>query len=649
MNRRILGFMMTAATGLIFCPGLSAQQALGRNYSANGPASAQVRSKNVNPTSPYEKTQVQANILMNLDRDTDQFHFIRDNNDPYVVTKTYVLKNADPYEIRPFVRNAIMANRVKENNTTVECIKYNNGKGVLIVSAEEYRFKSHDNGMSIDEIVEALDKPSVTSSSGQTTFVYFPKYWTSRDLARLVKNVGANIEGDDVELQRGMDHIDYDTGLNCLFMYIPRYSQKNIEKMLKLYDTPTYEVEIKYNVYEIYAENDAKIGADFQAWKNNAGSDIFSTGARIRDNWSATWDGGVSKNGYSNTKYVNFNPKWNTRYLDFLVSTGKGSVVTTGEMLVMSQATGKIESRTNIYNFEDGDKIPDKAVISGCMFPSGDFFVSSTAAPAATEGGYRIVANDSSGTPIDFTANFAGQVTVSRIQGSTVTAYSLRVASGPGRFAKGGGSVGTTVQAFAFSLEQAITPAPTLAVPAPSREWVPVNDWSNAIDMITFKDTKVVTNPAVVGYGFSMTLAPVICEESSMISINMLNDSLVGWNSNGTPRITRDSTVNTKVMLSNKGGRFVIGGLEKRNVVRGVTGVPFLKDMPFLGYLFSTESESTKKAQMVLVIECRTKDPDSPVKPPVSEDLLAVNKNTSEAGVKNEFGFEQYYLDKDKK
>ena len=167
--------------------------------------------------------------------------------------------------------------------------------------------------------------------------------------------------------------------------------------------------------------------------------------------------------------------------------------------------------------------------------------------------------------------------------------------------------------------------------------------------MITFKDTKVVTNPAVVGYGFSMTLAPVICEESSMISINMLNDSLVGWNSNGTPRITRDSTVNTKVMLSNKGGRFVIGGLEKRNVVRGVTGVPFLKDMPFLGYLFSTESESTKKAQMVLVIECRTKDPDSPVKPPVSEDLLAVNKNTSEAGVKNEFGFEQYYLDKDKK
>jgi hypothetical protein len=93
---------------------------MGRNYSANGPASAQVRSKNVNPTSPYEKTQVQANILMNLDRDTDQFHFIRDNNDPYVVTKTYVLKNADPYEIRPFVRNDVMANRVMENNTTVE-------------------------------------------------------------------------------------------------------------------------------------------------------------------------------------------------------------------------------------------------------------------------------------------------------------------------------------------------------------------------------------------------------------------------------------------------------------------------------------------------------------------------------------------------
>ncbi len=481
MNRSILYLMAVTATGLFFCPGISAQQISGRNFSAFSPASAQVRSKNVNPTPQYEKTQVQANILMNLDHDTDQFHFVRDNNDPYVVTKTYVLKNADPYEIRPFVRNAVMANRVRENNTTVECIKYNNGKGVLIISAEEYRFKSHDNGMSIDEIVEALDKPSVTSSSGQTTFVYFPKYWTSRDLARLVKNVGANIEGDDVELQRGMDHIDFDTGLNCLFMYVPRYSQKNIETMLKLYDTPTYEVEIKYNVYEIYAENDAKIGADFQSWKNNAGSDFFATGARIRDNWSATWDGGVSKNGSNNTSYVNFNPKWNTRYLDFLVSTGKGSVVTAGEMVVMNQATGKIESRTNIYNFEDGEKIPDKAVISGCMFPSGDFFVSSTAAPAATEGGFRIVAFDSSETAVDFSANFSGTVTASRIQNGTVTSYSLRIASGTGTFSKGG----TTMQCFSFSLEKAVT-NPATGI----REWVPQTDWSNAIDMITLRTPK---------------------------------------------------------------------------------------------------------------------------------------------------------------
>ena len=643
MKRKRLCLMTATAAGILLCPELSAQQAMGRNYSANGPASAQVRSKNVNPTSPYEKTQVQANILMNLDRDTDQFHFIRDNNDPYVVTRTYVLKNADPYEIRPFVRNAIMANRVKENNTTVECIKYNNGKGVLIVSAEEYRFKSHDNGMSIDEIVEALDKPSVTSSSGQTTFVYFPKYWTSRDLARLVKNVGANMEGDDVELQRGMDHIDYDTGLNCLFMYIPRYGQKNIEKMLKLYDTPTYEVEIKYNVYEIYAENDAKIGADFQAWKNNAGSDLFSTGARIRDNWSSTWDGGVSKNGSNNTGYVNFNPKWNTKYLDFLVSTGKGSVVTSGNMLVMSQATGKIECKTNIYNFENGDKIADKAVISGCMYPSGDFVVSSTDPTTVADGAYRIVACDSSGTPVDVSANFNGTITVSRIQNGTVTSYFVRVSSGAGSLVKNGSS-SSTAQCFSFSLDKVVTNATTGV-----KEWVAQTDWSNAIDMITYKDTKVVTNPAALAYGFSMSLAPVICEESSMISISMLNDSLTGWNSNGTPRVTRDSTVNTKVMLSNKGGKFVIGGLEKKNVVRSVTGVPFLKSLPFLGYLFSTESESTKKAQLVLVIECTTKDPDSPVKPPVSEDLLAVNKNTAEAGVKNEFGFDQYYLDKDKK
>ncbi|MFA7232000.1 MAG: hypothetical protein WC071_12080, partial [Victivallaceae bacterium] len=538
------------------------------------------RSKNINPSTPYIPTQVQAQLRMNLDSATEQVHFIRDNNDPYVVTKTYLLKYADPYEIRPFILDAVKSRRVADNNTSVECIKYNDGAGILIVSAEEYRFKDYKNGMSIDQIVNRLDKPSITSSSGQTTFVYFPKYWGSRDLAQLVKNVGANIMGDNVELEWGQDHIDYDSELNCLFMFIPRYSQKNIESMLKQYDTPTWEVEMKYSVYEIYAENDAKIGADFQAWKNNAGANIFSAGTRYRDNWSAMWDGGVSKNGTSRTSYVNFNPKWNSRYLDFLASKGKAKVVTTGKLDIMNQAEGKIESRTNMFNFEGGEKIADKMLINGAMVASGDFVVSSTA--PAVDGQYRILAVDSKGTSIDVGADFAGKITVARIVNEQITSYYMSIADGGGNFVKNGRNIGRTAQCFAFTLEQTVTP--TGGTP----EWVAQTEWSSAIDLKIYKDVQVETRAAADSYGFSISLMPVICENSTIVNINMINDSLTGWNSDGTPRITRNSEVNTKVMLSNKGNTFVIGGLEKQTIVSSVGGVPLLKDLPFFGWIFST-------------------------------------------------------------
>ena len=81
------------------------------------------QSNNVNVTRPYADTQVQPQIRLNLENETEKVHFIRDNSDPYVVTKTYVLKNADPYELRPYVRAAIRSKKLTENNTYVECLQ----------------------------------------------------------------------------------------------------------------------------------------------------------------------------------------------------------------------------------------------------------------------------------------------------------------------------------------------------------------------------------------------------------------------------------------------------------------------------------------------------------------------------------------------
>ena len=76
--------------------------------------------------------------------------------------------------------------------------------------------------------------------------------------------------GDNVELQYGRDSLGFDEGLNAMLMYVPRYSAKHLERLIKLYDIPTYDVDVKYLLYEIDAENDTKIGLDFQRGRTTA-------------------------------------------------------------------------------------------------------------------------------------------------------------------------------------------------------------------------------------------------------------------------------------------------------------------------------------------------------------------------------------------
>ncbi len=62
------------------------------------------------------------------------------------------------------------------------------------------------------------------------------------------------------------------------------------------------------------------------------------------------------------------------------------------------------------------------------------------------------------------------------------------------------------------------------------------------------------------------------------------------------------------------GGEFVIGGLNRKEVVKSRSGIPFLADIPYLGYLFSSESSSVKHSRLVVAASCQWSSPqDSPV------------------------------------
>ena len=506
------------------------------------------RDSNFNNTSGYDSTRVHAQLLLNVKEKTRTVHFIRDNNDPRVVTKTYLLRHVDPYEIRDYLRQMVQSKRVGNtslqqnypgntsnpnmgtvssagavtppntqntytpplqlgSNTAVECLKYADGTALLIISAEEYRFKDHPNGMGFDSLVAFLDKPQMGSSLGTQTFFYIPKYVPARNLMSMIQNVGMNIT-DVTEIWQGMDVVAYDPDLNYLIFDTANYSMANIEKMLEQYDVPIPQVKVRIRVYELNSENDTSMGVDFQAWKNNGGLDFFSAGGRFRDNWGAAYNSNLMQSGSERTSFYNFNPKWNTRYLDLLTAYGNAEILHTGELTIRNNTPSTLERTTQVFYCDTSAQAPG-----------------SSTTPDWGSGPYRLLS-----------------LLTDRI--------------------------------------------------------FPRNDYPVAKDNVS----KIVRSTPF-GFTMKITNASVNLKETRF-SLVLQNSSLIGFESTGAPRISPGTKVELTVSLPHGKNEFVIGGLRKVSRVTSRTGIPFLCRIPILEYIFGTVSTSLKSSELIVVGQC---------------------------------------------
>ncbi len=543
------------------------------------------RDSNFNNTGGYDATRIVARLNVNVDPGTKVVHFIRDNNDPRVVTKTYLLQHVDPYEFRDYLRQMVQTKRVGNSmlqqqypsntaappflatessvelgpanaqpgyappvqlgsNTAVECLKYADGTGLLIVSAEEYRFGDSENGIGIDTLVATLDDPALGALNyGYQMYIYMPKFVPARNLMPLIENVGMNIN-DATEVWQGMDLVAYDPDLNWLIFDVCNYSCDNIAHMLAKFDVPVPQVRLKIKVYELDTENDDRIGIDFQSWKNNEGADFFSVGGRYRNNWSSVYSGGVgpvSAYGSERTSYFNFNPKWNTRYIDFLESRGKAKVLHTGELCIRNAAEGATFARTTQMLYSD-----DSAAVS-----------KATATPDMGVGPYQLLSQ-----------------VINKV------------------FDKG--------------------------------------------DPLPVGKGEAQEIRAFTGFGFTMTVNNVSVNlEETRFDVTLSNTSLLGFQSNGAPRVSNGGVVKQVVSLPHGKDTFVIGGLTKQEEVESRTGVPWLMDIPVLGYLFSSVSNSVKHTELVVMAQCEWDAPaDKPevkntTKPETRGAPVAAKKSAS--------------------
>jgi len=531
-------------------------------------------SNNLN-TGNYDATRVETQLLVQVGEKTKKIHFVRDNNDPRVITKTYLIRHVNAYEFRDYLRQMVQSKRVGNSslvqqypgntaatasvrgetvtlpaaataaspvlsganaqpgfnpsvqlgsNTAVECLQYVDGTGLLIVSAEDYRFRDHPNGMGIDSLVAMLDDPALGAiGTGSQMFIYMPKYVPARNLMPLLENLGMN-GSDATELWQGQDIVAYDPELNWLIFDVANYSCDNIAHVLAKFDVPVMQARLKITVLQIDRENDDKIGLDFQNWKNNQGADLFSAGGRYRNNWNALYDTtGLNRAaGSERTSFYNFNPKWNTRYLDFLTAVGKARVTCSGELVIRNASEAALDRTTRIFYIDSSEPVP--GTTGETLFP-----------------------NTGVG-PYELLHHIIGSV-------SGRTDFS----GDPVRVGKG--------------------------------------------------NQQITTQSA--GYGFTLKVSAVsVNRDETRFQIELNNSSLIGFQSNGAPRIASGNTVTQTVSLPHGTRDFIIGGLKKSEKVTSRTGIPYLMDIPYLGWIFGSESTSVKSYDLIVTGQCQLELPD---------------------------------------
>ena len=103
--------------------------------------------------------------------------------------------------------------------------------------------------------------------------------------------------------------------------------------------------------------------------------------------------------------------------------------------------------------------------------------------------------------------------------------------------------------------------------------------------------------------GTILKITPTISPEGTAVMLKIsIESSTIGQKPAGAvDLVTNKRTVSTTVMIDD-GGIVVLGGLTEDNTTKGENRVPFLGNIPIIGYLFKTRNEQSTKNNLMIFI-----------------------------------------------
>jgi type IV pilus assembly protein PilQ len=121
----------------------------------------------------------------------------------------------------------------------------------------------------------------------------------------------------------------------------------------------------------------------------------------------------------------------------------------------------------------------------------------------------------------------------------------------------------------------------------------------------TVSATGLITNVIVpIAAPLNLTVTPQVTNEGSINMDVTLNKGSFKTQASGPPgTVTR--TITTKVLVDN-GSTVVLGGLYTTTATESHTGIPFMKDLPLVGWLFRTpHNPSTDRSELLIFLTPR--------------------------------------------
>jgi len=598
----LAGLLLTAPTR----PAFAIQPDYGQNVQFNGQPSpvdaetgSSVQQFGAGQPNSQIDNYVYQNEQLNLSEDSGVVRVLRTNQKNQVnkfVTAFIPLNKVTPRELRGISRTIC---RKEGGDADTINDKVRNRNGMVVVCPPHllpYLVRT----------LHALDEPWVKEVNDGSWYIYYKG--KNRDVHNILKTLGYYRTPDA--------SYEFDDANNAIIIYDQPCIEPLVQHGLKEIDIPPSQILLDVAVYELDTQNDLSLGLDWESWKNGPGRDLFQF--VTWDFWGnkAGFPGSAPGNAASWGNFRSYNFLLTTAYIDFLQDKGKARLVTKSTIATKSGSVGELSAVDQVVSFQAASS-PDPVNVT-------------TAAPFRLSDIYQFYAKSGAISPaLEELTEMSGADVISVMSGFLSGTLKL----------SGDVSGEIIAQLNDKNKDGKITRAELDDVRVPL-----------GLTLQVFRDrTLRYINSGQAGV--LLTVYPVVGLESAEVAMALDVSDVTGFTPAGGP-IIEHRYVSSQVELKD-GQPFVLGGLTRSTTVKSGSGIPFLRDIPVLGYAFGHEVSTKRQKELVVLVTPRFKlCPMSEPNPP--KELATVinlakrpiaDKEKAVIVPKDAYGFDQWLLD----